>query len=97
MGALEFLTNGSTNGTEKKIDLRKIQRVGGTSAGAISATLLAVGYSIDEIKVILKELDFSKFLDGKNGKALLQLKSAFEEVCPVLPLVYELVLVLLIE
>jgi NTE family protein len=74
LGALEFLTNG----TEKKIDLKKIQRIGGTSAGAITATLLAVGFSIDEIKVTLKELDFSKFLDGENGHALLQLKSTFE-------------------
>jgi NTE family protein len=78
LGALEFLTSGVANVTEKKLDLRKIQRIGGTSAGAITATLLAVGYSIDEIKVTLKELDFSKFLDGQNGQVLLQLKSAFE-------------------
>jgi NTE family protein len=60
------------------IDLRKIRRIGGTSVGAITATLLAVGYSIDEIKEFLQELDFSEFLDWQNGKVLLQLKNAFE-------------------
>ncbi len=78
MGALEFLTSGGANETEKKIDLRKIQRIGGTSAGAIISTLLAVGYSIDEIKVTLAKFEFSKFLDGQNGQVLLELKSAFE-------------------
>ena len=76
MGALEALVN--LEPMEKQLDIKKVKRIGGTSAGAIISTLLAVGYSIDEIKVILKELDFSKFLDGKNGQALIQLKSSLE-------------------
>ncbi|HEY4602618.1 MAG TPA: patatin-like phospholipase family protein [Cerasibacillus sp.] len=40
-----------------------IERVAGTSAGAILASFLAAGYSIDEIKQILKQLDLKKLLD----------------------------------
>jgi NTE family protein len=35
----------------------------GTSAGAIVASLLAVGYSADELKVILEELNYNNFKD----------------------------------
>lgn len=40
-----------------------IKRVGGTSAGAINAVLLACGYTNAEQKKILFELDFERFLD----------------------------------
>lgn len=36
----------------------------GTSAGAISALLLACGYNVDELKIILSEKDFSDFKDA---------------------------------
>lgn len=52
-------------------------KVVGTSAGAIVAALISVGYSSSEIKNILKELDYSKFKDksfidtlGNPGKLL---------------------------
>ena len=35
----------------------------GASAGAITATLCAVGYTADEISTIIKDTDFSTFLD----------------------------------
>lgn len=59
VGALEMLQ-------EKKI-LNKINRVAGTSAGAIVAVLLGVGYSYEEIKDVLWKLDFKNFLDDSWG------------------------------
>ena len=47
--------------------LKEIQRVGGTSAGAINATLFALGYTIDEQAKILSEMDFKKFMDDDWG------------------------------
>jgi NTE family protein len=44
--------------------LKNIQRVGGTSAGAIQATLLAVGYSPDEMTNIADQIPLKKFNDG---------------------------------
>jgi len=40
------------------------QAVAGTSAGAITAALVAAGYSAQELKPILFALDFNKFKDG---------------------------------
>lgn len=44
--------------------LDSIERVAGTSAGAITAALLAVGYSPKEISKIISETDFKKFEDN---------------------------------
>jgi len=55
IGALEVLEN-------KKI-LSDIERVAGTSAGAIFATLLAVGYSYKEMKELFSKTSFSDFKD----------------------------------
>jgi NTE family protein len=41
--------------------------VGGTSAGAINATLFALGYDIAEQRRILKKLDFNNFMDDSWG------------------------------
>lgn len=43
----------------------------GTSAGSIVAALLAAGYSHDELRTIMMELDFKKFEDGWNPLRLL--------------------------
>ncbi len=59
VGALEALS-------EKGI-LNDIIRVGGTSAGAITAILVGLNYSIDEIREILWNLDFRRFLDDSKG------------------------------
>lgn len=48
---------------EQKGILSAIQRVGGTSAGAINATLFALGFNNNEQKEILHNLDFNKFMD----------------------------------
>jgi NTE family protein len=58
-GALEVL--------EQKGILKDIKRVGGTSAGAITALLLALDFNIKEIKSILWETDFDKFMDSSWG------------------------------
>lgn len=47
--------------------LPSIKRVAGTSAGAILAVLLGLGYTPDEIKEIMWELDFKNFMDDSWG------------------------------
>lgn len=59
VGALEVL--------EEKGILGQIQRIGGTSAGAINAVLLALGYTGKEILPILLDLKFKNFLDDTWG------------------------------
>lgn len=44
--------------------LSNLKRVGGTSAGSITACLIALGYSPDEMKALIASTDFSKFEDG---------------------------------
>lgn len=48
--------------------LKGIQRVGGSSAGGITAMLVGLGYTIDEISKAMAELDFRDFQDSE-GKA----------------------------
>jgi len=52
---------------ESKGILRDITRVGGTSAGAITALLVGLNYSVSEIRKILSELNFRNFLDDSWG------------------------------
>jgi len=47
--------------------LKNISRVAGTSAGAITAGLLAVGFENKEIFTLLKETSFSSFMDSQWG------------------------------
>jgi NTE family protein len=51
-----------------------IKRIGGTSAGAITAVLFGVGYTVDEAQVLLEELKFDEFLDSHYKEPLLRLK-----------------------
>ncbi|WP_298273522.1 patatin-like phospholipase family protein [Geobacter sp.] len=44
-----------------------ITRVGGTSAGAITALLVGLGYGPDQIEAEVRSLDFKKFLDDSFG------------------------------
>lgn len=61
VGALDVLN-------EKDI-LKGIERIGGTSAGAINAILLGLGFSQKETKDILWSLDFNEFMDDSWGIA----------------------------
>ena len=45
----------------------EIVRVGGTSAGAINAVMLALGYTLEETRQILAELNFNNFMDDSWG------------------------------
>ena len=71
LGAMEVL--------KRKGILKNIKRIGGTSAGAINALLLGLNYSNDELKEILMDLDFKKFLDDSPGfiRDIGRLKSKF--------------------
>ncbi|MEO8092152.1 MAG: patatin-like phospholipase family protein [bacterium] len=46
------------------------QRIAGTSAGAITAALLAAGYKPEEMKRVLDDLDFTRFMDEGPGDSL---------------------------
>jgi len=47
--------------------LRSVENVAGTSAGAITAALVAVGATAEEMQAILGSTDFASFMDGKGG------------------------------
>ena len=57
-GALEIL--------EQSAITPQIKRVAGTSAGAITATMVSLGYTASEFIEIMMNLDFSKFEDGSE-------------------------------
>ena len=56
--------------------LTKIERVAGTSAGAITAVLVALRYEPEQIRSLLYHLDFSQFEDG-GGSGLFRLLRRF--------------------
>ena len=47
--------------------LKDVVRVGGTSAGAITASLMSIGYTAPEIQDIIKDTKFSSFQDDSFG------------------------------
>jgi len=59
IGAMQVLKDKSV--------LPAIERVGGTSAGAINATLFALGFPIAEQRTILNRLNFNNFMDDSWG------------------------------
>jgi len=71
MGALERLTRNN------EIDLKQIERIGGTSAGAITAVLLGCGYSLIELEDELKKIDFESLLMDSADKE--EIKNFFNE------------------
>ena len=42
----------------------EVNRIAGTSAGAIVGALVAAGYGADELTEIMRSVDYSKFRDG---------------------------------
>ncbi len=56
---------GAISELEKRRVLPVIEKVVGTSAGAITALCVALGYSSDEIADLLYSTNFSKFNDGR--------------------------------
>ena len=51
---------------EKKI-LQQIEKVGGSSAGAIAGFMVSVGYTAAEIDSMMQQLPVQQFNDGKGG------------------------------
>lgn len=62
-GAKGIAYSGALVELEKRGILKEIQRVGGSSAGAIQACLLAVGYSAEEISAITTNTPIESFND----------------------------------
>lgn len=52
---------------EEKNILQQIERVGGSSAGAIAGFLICTGYTAKEVDSIMQELPVQQFNDGKGG------------------------------
>ena len=62
LGALNKLSE-----DDETFDLKQIERIGGTSAGAITAVLLGCGYSLSELEDELKKFDFKEtFMEGNK-------------------------------
>jgi NTE family protein len=59
LGALDTLES-------KDIKLKNIEKIGGTSVGAITAALLSVGFNCESLRDILLDMDFENFLDVEN-------------------------------
>lgn len=70
---------GAIDALDKAGILDSIERVGGTSAGAINTLLLAAGFSLSETKKVLWNLDFNDFKDDSWGvlKDLQRLKEEY--------------------
>ena len=58
---------GALRALEERGILHNILRVGGTSAGAINATIMACGYTLEETEDILWGMNFNDFLDDSKG------------------------------
>lgn len=56
---------GAIQAMEEKNILKDVNKVAGTSAGAITALCVSLGYSSTEIAAILRETNFKSFNDGR--------------------------------
>lgn len=63
-GVLGIAYAGAITVLEKNGILQQIERVAGTSAGAITAALVSLKYSAAEIKQVINSTDFKSFEDG---------------------------------
>jgi NTE family protein len=57
--------------------LNNIERVGGTSAGAIQATLFAIGYTPAEIKQVINNIPLKEFNDGTLVGGITRIRKHF--------------------
>ena len=65
-GVLGIAYAGAIKELENEGLLKKIKRVAGTSAGSITAALIALNYNADEITTIVSSTNFNSFEDHKN-------------------------------
>ena len=66
-GVMEIAYFGALGILDERDILSKIHRIGGASAGAINASLLALEYTVGEVRDILAGLDFNDFEDDNFG------------------------------
>lgn len=52
---------------QKYLHLSDIERVGGTSAGAITALLISLGFSTKEMQTMMSGFDYKKFMDEDSS------------------------------
>lgn len=77
-GVLGIAYAGAIEVLEQKSFLPQIERVAGTSAGSIVATLLSLRYTAAEIKDIVSSTDFSSFEDKKDPLRILTKYGLYE-------------------
>lgn len=65
-GVLGIAYAGAIEALEKEGVLKDVKRTAGTSAGAVSAALISLGYSSKEIVEVLGNTNFKKFQDDLN-------------------------------
>ena len=65
-GVLGIAYAGAIKVLENRQILQGVENVAGTSAGAITATLVSLGYNSDEIKTIVNGTSFKSFEDKKS-------------------------------
>ena len=58
---------GAVKVLEEKGIMSSIERVGGTSAGAINAVMVGLGYTSAQTMEIMNKLNFTKFMDDDTG------------------------------
>jgi predicted acylesterase/phospholipase RssA len=71
---------GALQSLEKAIDFSHIKSTAGTSAGALIATLLGIGYTVEELLTNMDEMDLTLFLNGNpiTTSALLGTKNMLQ-------------------
>jgi len=57
--------------------LQQIERVGGTSAGAIQATMIAVGYTPQEVLKVIERIPLKQFNDGSLAGGISRVQRRF--------------------
>ncbi len=67
-GILGLAYGGSAKAMEEAGVTAGIKRYAGSSAGAINATLLAIGFTADQMSAEMKTVNFGKFLDSWTDK-----------------------------
>jgi NTE family protein len=65
-GVLGIAYAGAIQVLQDKNILQQVQRVAGTSAGAITAAMVSLKYTAEEIRSIVQATDFKSFEDNKN-------------------------------
>ena len=64
-GVLGIAYAGAIEALEKQGILSQVKRTAGTSAGAVAAALISLGYSSKEIVEVLGDTNFKKFQDAE--------------------------------